>query len=213
MTIQEEISTLREALLQHAPDKVVGSWTDSFLYSIWKKQRAEAIRSRFFTTNKQTFCLELEDALSHECGCVPVGCKVRKSIHPIPQAADGYINIRTLDNRVIGAMPVNNQFSSSLDPLLNNKRRYSIVNQHVIIWNDPYLKAVQVEAVWEDPYDWVGIQYCGSDNGLDDCAELDTIDAGITEQQSNMALRLSLNILLPLLNIPVNGKEDVYPKG
>lgn len=212
MTIQEELSTLREALLQHAPDKKVGAWEDSFLYSIWKKQRAEAIRDEAYASNMQTYCLELEDALSHECGCIEVGCKVRKSVYPLPQFIGENVSVRTLDHTIISHVPPNAQFSKSLDPILSGKRFYSIVNRYLLIWNDPYLKAVEVEALWEDPYDWLEIQYCNADDTSLECVDLDTVDAGLTERQSNMTLRMSLNILLPLLSIPVDGKADIYPK-
>ena len=216
MTIAQEISSLREALKQHIDDYKIGSWEDDFLYAMWKKFRAVAVKNAISIQNRQTFCMELEVAKSHECAeCIPYGCNVLKTKHPIPAIISGRfhdsLRVMTLGNNVIGYTEINEIFSDSLDPIKSNKRRYSISNNHIIIWNDMSLKAIQVQAPWEDPMEWLDYHLCEGNGGVGPCYNLDTIDAGITEEQSATAFNMLLrSLIVPLVNIPNAEKEDQH---
>jgi hypothetical protein len=215
MTIAEEISSLRETFKQHIDDYKLGAWEDSYIYSMWKKFRAVAIKESSSTHNMQTFCMELELSVSHECDCVPYGCKVLKSKHPLPAIISGKfydsLRVMTLGNDVIGYMEGNESFSMDLDPIKGKRRRYSISNNHIVIWNDLSLKAIQVRAPWEDPLEWLTIHLCADGGGIGPCYDYDTIDAGITEEQSARVLKDAIKTLFyPLVNIPTAEKEDQH---
>lgn len=209
MKIQEELSTLREALFLHAPDKKTGTWDDPFIYSVWKKYRAVAIRKSVSTINLQTFCLQLTSATSHDCDCIHFGCKVRKSIHPLPDTISGAfadnLRVSTLSGKTIGFMEDNERFSISLDPIKKQQRTFSLLNGHVLIWNDKDMKVITVRGPWADPMEWLEIHHCAGTGVV--CPDAETLDAGLTEEQSAFVFNAVIRELIPGLQIQMNKRE------
>lgn len=215
MTIQEELSTLREATKQFVDHPRWGKYEDSFLYSLWKKKRAEVIIGKVNAANQQLFCIELETSLIHDCDCVPYGCKVLKSKNKLPHTISmrysEELRVMTLSHKLIGYSEPSEVYSDSLDPIKKNKRRYTILNNYLVIFRDLDLKAAMVSGPWEDPLEWLDIQLC-SDSLPDvpECKDLNTIDAGLTEEQSSKVLEACINQMFVTLQIPVDERSDIH---
>lgn len=204
---------------QQLPDRKTGSWDESFIYSIWKKYRAVEIKNNISIVNRQTFCIELISATAHDCDCIPFGCKVRKSVHPIPNViGDSFANtlrVMTFSGTVIGYSEEGEIFSDSIDPVKKNRRRYSIKNGHILVWNDKDLKALQVQGPWEDPTEWIDIELCNDETTPGACSSMDTISAALTEEQSARVLENALKELLNPLQIKLalnNEPTDIFQK-
>lgn len=214
MTLKEELSTLRNSLKEITDDS---KYTDSYLYSIWKKARARVYKadSKKFVSqwSWHRFCVELESATNHDCGCIPEGCSAVKSLYKIPKALStskgDYLEVITLGGRTVGVVREQDVRYDNLDPIKSGKLRASIYNQYLYIWNTNRLKYIQVNGFWEDITEWEDVKACGtvSDGTTEtevDCTPIYELDLGIGEAESESILR----ICLELLGFPLSRVDD-----
>jgi hypothetical protein len=175
-TIAEHIYTLRGFIKQHSDDT---PYTDQYLYKIFADGAAviNARKARDFNKlspwNLGTYCLGLCVALSHDCPCVPVGCKVLKSVFEIPKPLVARnrdtIWLRTLDYTEIPYVPAEEVKYKQYDEIFKDKLMFSIYNRRILVWNAQITpvkfkpKVIQVTGLFEDPTQWAEIQYCNSD--------------------------------------------------
>jgi hypothetical protein len=201
MTLGEELSTIRNNIKEVSDKSRV---TDSFLYSLWKKARGRILgdRTNISRWNWKRFCIELEQAKSHNCECVAVGCDILKSVYPVPQPAinrqKDIIEVQTLSGRLIGIAEEYELMSERHDDVKSAVMRASFYNNHLIIWNNLNLKAVQVYAPWDDILAWQDIQYCTDELPCIDVLQTDT---GLSERESEAVLRLTLDLLKHVITI------------
>lgn len=211
MTVSKIISKLRSSLEAYTEDTSV--FQDQYLYELFLEGRATELSRRLDNHNQinpqnyQTFCIGLESALSHECGCLTVGCNVLKSKHKLPRVIIGKTHT-SLKVHGLG-------FNITIDPIQEkdldflkhndikkNKAFYTIINDYLIIWNNDSLEALQVTALWEDIVEWEDIQYCTETNPCKDVFEL---DLGLDRSLERVAKKH----VYEELNIPLKLQEDV----
>ena len=175
-TIGQHIYMLRGFIKQHSDDT---PYTDEYLYDLFAKaaavineRKASDFRKRS-PWNMSTYCIGLCVALSHDCPCIPVGCKVLKSVYEIPKPIISrnrdLIWLRTLDYTEIPYVEAEEVFFRQYDLSFRNKLMFSIFNRRVIIWNAAISdvkfkpKVIQVTGLFEDPSKWSAVQYCNND--------------------------------------------------
>jgi hypothetical protein len=207
MTLREELSTLKNLVKEITDDNTY--YQDSFLYSIWKKARARVYKAdskKYISKwSWHRFCVELEEATNHNCGCIPQGCTAMVSVNKIPKAISStkkdYVEATTLDGRTVGFTEEQNVKYDNLDPVKADKLRVSLYNQKLYVWNTNTLKYIQLNGLWEDITEWEDVRACNTDT---DCDPIYDLDLGIGEAESEAILR----ICLELLQIPMSKIDD-----
>lgn len=218
MILNRHISRLRFLLEKYDSDTYYG---DQKLAELFLSTRAKVIGQRlrkFNTPNSQdfnTFCIELEEALSHECGCVTHGCTVLKSKHTLPEYIKGRdattLTTLTLGNSKINYTKEEDYELSQYNDIIKDKPLYSIVNNRLIIWNNVKYPAVQLRAIWRNILDWTDIQYCADD----DCPNPYEIDIIVDVDLENDIYKMILkdlgftiaNIALP--DVTNDNQDDI----
>jgi hypothetical protein len=215
VTYSEHISNLRNTIRAVSGDSDI---TNSYLYSIWKIGRAKFLsqkarrKNHISHTNTHMFCIELEQSKSHDCGCVKVGCDALKSKYELPSVISSYtrsmLKVMTLDGTIIPFRTEAEVKTANLDPIKKGSLAYSIYNNKLVIWNTLSLEAVQVEAIWSDPLAWQNIQFC---NEQVECVDVMEMQSGLSEDDEDLIIRNSLEILGVALKIPADASQDSNP--
>lgn len=213
MTIKEIVSLLRTTIKQQSDDS---PYSDRYLWQLFTIQKSKLIYRRlnqFKHVNEQnyvSFCMELEKAKSHECGCIIKGCDVLKTKHQLPRLISRR-NTNTLSvydlnwNRIDYINQFDLESYLDYDPIFQNKTLYSIVNNRVIIWNNLDIEFIQVKAIWEDITEIDAVQYCkDNDSFANTCIDVFNKDVGLDKDLIDAAIKETLN----LLNIPLSLQED-----
>jgi len=205
MKLSEEISTLREAIQEHKPKS---RYEDSFLYSIWLRARGEVLKRETSISQwmYHRFCIEFETAKAHDCGCVAIGCDIKRSINIIPKALSGFfgdkMELYSLDGKSIGITDIQNLSSDALDPIKKDKIRATLYNQKLEIYNAPSnLKYLSINGVWEDLTAWQNVQACTETNP---CVDIYDLEMGLSADNSSKVLQQSLKLLGISLNRLMN---------
>lgn len=216
-TIRKELSTFRELIEQVSDDS---NFTDSFLYDIWNKARVTVLKNEISSNgllspwNRMRFCIDLEKVKSHNCDCVLEGCEVLKTVYDVPKPVSdkyvGAIEVFTIWGDRIGYSDEPSIKSDQSDTVKKGKRRWSLYNRRIVIWNDPGLKlpSIQVNGPWEDILDWQDIQTC--DDG--DCEDILDIDLGINEHNTESILRRAFDLIRPKLELTDDWQQDRNPE-
>ena len=179
------------------------NYSPSLIYAEWNRVKNQVLAQKLKQERYlpewvyNTFCVELEEGLSHECGCIPHGCLVFKTLYPIPEtlslrAADSR-RIRTLDGRIIGLTTEEAIMSEITDYIKGKRLRATQKNGKILIWNVPAgitLKAIQIEGVFQDITQWEGIQYCDDSGGTEGepsgCVDMYDVDIKIPAEINNI---------------------------
>lgn len=218
-TIRKELSTFRDMLEEVTDDS---DFTDSFIYDIWNKARVKVLRNEISKSgllspwNTMRFCVDLEVVKSHNCECVTgVGCDVLQTIHTIPNpVADRYvgaIEVKTIYGDRIGYSDEPSVKTDQRDPVKAGRRRWSLYNKKIIIWNDPelILPSIQINGTWEDILDWDDIQTCPEEES---CPDIMDKDLGINENHAYSILQLAIQLVQPKLQIIDDWTQDRNPE-
>jgi len=210
MTVKETIDYI-QSLIKNI-DTETGIYEDRFIWKVFTTAKAKVLTSRLrrfntlLRTDYTTICIKLETSLSHECECFVHGCKVMKSIHPIP---------KYLTNRNVGTLsifsPLNNKSYTEIDQedwlyykdhdVYKNELLFSIVNDHIILWNSKS-DLLLISAVWEDITELQDIQDC--DNSYFNCLNFMKKDVNLPADLFHNAIQ----IVFDQLNLPLQLKED-----
>lgn len=211
MTVNTIINLIRSTAKER--DAAIGIYSDKYLWELFLLSKATVLKNKknanhlISKQNYHTFCLELEEAYSHECGCPVAGCKVLKSKYPIPRficgARDCSLKLSMLDWDNIDEVDPMYYEAAMLDKIKKTKRLYSIVNNHVIIWNSNPIKGVQATALWEDVTEWEDITLCIDSTG--DCPEVYNLDLGLDRDLIDNAVSL----VFSKLSLPKGLVEDL----
>lgn len=178
--------------MRHAIKEVSdeSKYTDSLLYEYWKLGRAKFLGQTLKKKNKinrgnwHTFCIELEQAKSHDCTCVPVGCTVLKTKYIVPEVLASYTQesrqVLTLDGSYIPYRTEAQRRTDKYDDIKKNELGYMIHNGKIVVWdNSLALKAIQVRGIFTDPLAWQDIQLCTDANP---CKDIYDLDSGLSEE-------------------------------
>jgi hypothetical protein len=220
MTVQEVVSIIRSRIKAYSDDT---DYPDKVLWDYFRVRKnnvlADRVLRRYFTIdqqNYQTICLELEEGLSHECGCITYGCEVLKTIKNLPEYLVGRnmptLRVMLLDGRIIDAIE-EQEYEEVIkyDPILSKKILYSIVNNRVVLWNAPKtLKAIQVRAIWSDVTELDSVQYCNdNDPTVPNCINFFDTNIGLQEELISYTIDLVLERdIFPSLNIIKDSTND-----
>ena len=215
MTVNEIVSYIKGLLKQH--DRSKGIFTDKYIWETFLIARAEVLSNfrlrRFNYKNPQnytTFCMELEKAKSHQCGCITQGCDVLVTKNKLPKyftgRNSGTLKIHTLGNNSIDVMSEPDYFSVyAYDDAYNDEIVGSIINNKIVIWNSLDLKGVQVRAFWEDITQIDDAQWCSdADEDSPGCIDVYNKDIGLDKDLVLETLRRVREIL----DLPLRIQED-----
>lgn len=214
MTINEELSTLRGLIKEMTDDS---KYTDSFLFSLLKRARGVVLKNNskknISKWNWHRFCVELEEAVNHNCGCIPQGCSAMVSVNKIPRALStynkDYIEAMTLGGDTVGFIREQDLDADNLDEVKKNKLRASVYNDYLYVWNTNSLKYIQLNGVWEDITEWEDVKACGTVNDGSNTANVNCIstydlDIGMGAAESHSVMQLVLRDM----GFPLARKDD-----
>lgn len=217
-TIRKELSTFRELLEEVSDDS---NFADPFLYDVWNKARVTVLRNEVSKSgllspwNRMRFCIDLEQVKSHNCDCVAgQGCDVLQTIYEVPKpVADRYIGaieVSTVYGDRIGYSDEPSIRSDQRDPVKAGKRRWSLYNRKIIIWNDPGLElpSIQLNGAWEDILDWEDIQTCPGGT----CPDIFDRDLGINEHNAEAILRRAIDTIKTKLQLIDDWTQERNPE-
>lgn len=213
MTVNEVVSLFRMSIKQYSDDTI---YTDRYLWSLFNIQKAKLISQKYKSNDPQnynTICIELTKGLSHECGCITMGCEVFKSVQ-LPRwltTRNSTLKVFTLDYKPMYQVSEENYRDMLEDKTYEEAGLYSIVNRKIVSWNKPY-GVVMVSARWEDILDLDSVQYCKDSNKDDEdssnCQDVYSMDIGLDAEFVDYAIRMALELLYPTLNIRDDETSD-----
>ena len=171
MTIQEGISIIRSLINKTSDDN---TYTDELLYELLSKARAEILDKEYnkfeFKSNfdRQSICVPMCVSTSHDCECVPVGCKVLRSRFRIPrsltQRVRDSMEVYTLGEKRLLPMTKEQADSYKWSAIRCKSIGWEIRNQFLILWNadtvNAFPRVVRVDMVPEDVVDLASIPKC-----------------------------------------------------
>lgn len=216
MTVNDIISLIRFHIKEHNNNTY---YEDQELWKLFTVCKSELIKQRgdkfkyISPQNRVTFCLELEKAKSHECGCITAGCDVLKTKNKIPKYIvnrnNSSLKLYTLDWSEIYEVAEKDLFVNQQDDILKSIESFSIVNNKIIVWNNKDLKVIQVQAIWEDITEINNVQYCNSTLSDNSCFDPFSFDIDI---DIDMVYAAMLK-MFRLLNLPLSLVEDMVNDG
>lgn len=116
------------------------------------------LHSRLFQT---IGCLELEVADQSDCCNVPAGCKVLKSVLPLPDSIhDSYVSIMTIQNKPIQLTDSDRAFFNQYRKYVSNDTSSYIKNRYLYVINEQFLKYVAVRSIFVDPMELASYNTC-----------------------------------------------------
>jgi hypothetical protein len=210
--VGEVVSIFRSLIKEHSDDS---AFEDQELYHILSSARALLFKRKadsfkvISAWEFQTFCIPLEKAFSHDCGCVTVGCKVLRSKYRIPRALTSrnkdLIRFSTLDHTEIPIMKERDIKTFIYDDVMKKSPFGVLIDRYIVIFNtDNRWRGILTSAIWEDLSEWDGIQLCDVDGGEADCFNFFdsefSIDPDLMYPMYEMGLRM--------MNIPLRLQED-----
>jgi len=211
MTVNTIINLIRSTAKER--DASLGIYTDKYLWELFLLAKATVLKNKlasFNVVNSQnyhTFCIELVEAYSHECGCSIPGCKVLKSKYPLPRFICGRntcsLTVMSLDySETIDLVVEEYLLEALLDDMKKGNKLHSVVNNNLVIWNSPPLQGVQLRALWEDVTNWDDIQLCEKTT---DCIDVYSLDLGLDRNLIDMAI----DLLFKRLSLPKGIPDDL----
>lgn len=164
-TVREDLATIRNALKEVNSQNNSGAfkydendYSDSFLYSLWKQERAVIFRNEL---NKKypisnwdikTVCIDLIKGNIPDCATCKEEWFTSKDIpRPISGSYTDTLKVRDEDGRYIGLSSKNNLLHESQNPILKNTPRYGVINSRIVIYNNKCLESIIIEVIPEDP--------------------------------------------------------------
>lgn len=173
MTINEVISLFQKLLKEYTSDT---HYTPGSLWKIYTLSKARLIKQRLdkfkkvSDSNYTTVCIDTENSLSHVCGCITNGCKVKKTKFQLPAYLSGRnkdtLLVTNLQGKTIDRFKEEDYEEIKLDEIKANKPKYDIKNNHIILFDCSYDK-IQVKAIWGDILDLEEIKSCNNDDCVD----------------------------------------------
>lgn len=213
-TIGQHISNLRGLIVKYS--RTQENYTDQFLYQLLNGARTRRINSVAKNLDQlsewlwQTFTIEMEQSDPPNWECVPSylkgNCKVIKSIYKIPPAIKGLnktmMSFSTLGGKGIDLYTEDEQTIYKDDKIRSKFIMGSIVNGYLYIWNNPDLKFVKVNAIWQDPTDWALIPDCTGE--LDTCYSIADSYYPLDEEDKDLVYDMAIQKLA----IPLKLQQD-----
>lgn len=213
MTISKIIGLVKGALKEYSDDTL---YEDEYIWEIFNIMRADILEKE---SNKKTFinpqnyikfCMELEQSVSHECGCIVPGCAVLRTVKKLPRfltdKQKALIRIFTLNNSTIDLIDDEEYEIFQDHPIYSKKPLAAIVNDYLIIYNTLDLEVIQVSGLWEDILEIQNAQYCTEpeDDGPE-CINVYEINIGLDKK----LVKATLLETLKFFNIPESLREDL----
>ena len=209
-TINQYISDLRSIIKESGRAENV--YTDQFLYSLLNGARVslfeqESNKLSFISEwDWQQFPINLIKTKSHLIGCVPVGCDVLRSEFKLPRTIasnnKNLLKLTTYDYTPIAIESEQGRRNSVYDDIKSNNTIASIINDYVVIWNNPNLKHILASGVWEDVMGWAVIPGCDVDGNATTgtCFDIINSEFKISEKLKLATYKMVLDKLFPTLN-------------
>jgi hypothetical protein len=217
MTVQEGIAILRSIVNQTSDDN---TYTDEFLYELLAKARAEILDKEYnkfdFKSpfDRENICVPLCVATSHDCDCVPVGCKVLKSKFKVPRSLTmrgrDTMEVYTLGEEKL--LPSNKEQMDSFkwSEFRKNAIGWEIRNDFLILWNadivNGYPRVVRVSMIAEDPVVLASVPKCDSNGNYtgETCADPYIVDLKMKSAYEMLAYQRVLDFLQVKAKFPVD---------
>lgn len=217
-TINQYISDIRGIIKESGRSEDV--YTDSFLYSLLNGARNTILERE---SNKISylsewdwlqFPLKLIKDKSHLVGCVTVGCDIMRTEYKLPRPLasndKNLLDVTTFDYSTIMIDSEQVYQNNKFDDIKANKPSGSIINDYLIIWNQPQLKNVLVRGIWENILDWSVIPQCDNNGNytMVNCFDALNSQFKISEKLKIPVYQLVMDRLFPTLNKPKDITND-----
>jgi hypothetical protein len=210
MTINEVISQIKGLLDAYSDDS---DFKAPYLWGLFCLCRAEilgqSLEKQKFVGGQhyKTVCIELEESKFYECNCLDLDCTVFKSKNKLPNTIKGRNKDTLKVFPLLSRKPIPYIKDTELDVYLQddiytNKPMYSIVNNHLVLFNKNYPK-VHISGIWEDNLKLNDIQYCSN---TDDCIDFFKEDIGMDKKEVSNAIK---KLFREYFNIDIQLPPDV----
>jgi len=219
MKVSTAVALVTNLIKEHSNES---HYTPALAWELYNVTKAKLLKQRLdkfkaiSPLNRRTFCIGLSEKLSHDCGCITVGCKVLASCVEIPTFLSSRnkstLRVQLLDGTLLNELDEADADIVATNELKVNKPSYSIVNGNLILWNTKKVAAVLLTAVWGNLTDWENIQYC--DNNCEEdqepnlqasnsCVDVYEMEVDVDEDMHYDILNMVLNLLrIPLSVLP-----------
>ena len=226
-TVNTHISAIRALINKYS--EAGTPYTDEFLYHLFSTAASRLMRQRYGNNRKTNnwdvsyYCIALEKSQLADCANLPQ-CSVLRTKCKIPKPITGkytdLLKVYTIDHREIPFVVAEASFALKYDDILKDSLAWSMMNQHIIIWNgntDKVIpRAVLVGGYFEDPTEWAAIP-CADETGLDKdyCYNIKQsafpIDSDLVAPAYQMTLQM-LGIMLQSPNDRQNNSNDILQR-
>lgn len=206
MLVNEVVSQIRTLIKEYSDDSF---YEDEFLLGLFLNKRAEILRQKLLKFNHvspqnyNTFCMELVPGVSHECGCVTVGCKVYRSVNKLPGYLSGRnkstLEFYTLSHGRIDLIQESDITASNHSKIKKQRPKIVLANNSIVLFDKEY-DAIMVRGILENPLDIKDVQFCGDEKTIISCVDVynDNIFADRDVCDKAIELVITKDLRLPL---------------
>ena len=160
MTALEHIYAIKN-ILSRGPSSDDFHYSDRLILHYLTVVRAKLIKEKadkyqtISDLSYQSYCMDLSISEYHDCCSTQTGCKVLKTVLPVPSTLHSksgtLLKVTTLNGVVIPQISKTSNDLSTYSSTMQNKVGYDIVNGHIIIFNNLNLEKILVTAIFADP--------------------------------------------------------------
>lgn len=222
MTIGQHISNLRGLINLYSRTKE--SFTDQALYEFLKTARAKVLENlardfrHISEWNWKTYCAKLIKSKAHNCNCIPdyleQDCLVLKTEDIIPRSIRernrSLINFYTLGGQEIALYTEKEWMIYKNDDIRSKKLAASIIDDHLVIWNNKKLKVIKITLLASDPAEFGKIKACNEEGEYvtEECYNIYDQPFYLDVELQDAVYRLALDLMKLPLQIPQDQTND-----
>lgn len=212
MLVNEIVAQLRTSIKEYSDDSY---YEDEFLLGLFLNQRATLLRQKLLKNNHvspqnyTTFCMSLIPGVSHECGCITVGCKVYRSRYKLPNYISGrnssQLEFYTLSYDKIDLVQESDLTAIKYSKIIGSRPHVIMANRNIVLFEKEY-DAIMVRALLENPLEIKDVQHCAETPTSISCIDVYSEDIFADRDLCDNAISL---VLTKDLRIPMSTTTDM----
>lgn len=212
MLVSDIVSQIRTLIKEYSDDSY---YEDEFLLNLFLNQRAMLLRHKFLKYNHVSpqnysiFCMKLVKGVSHECGCITVGCKVYRSENKLPNFISTRnkpaVEFYTLSHGRIDLIEESDLSSIEVSKIKKNRPHAVLANNNIVLFGKEY-DAIMVRAILENPLDIKKVQHCADEETSISCVDVYNDDIFTDREICSTAIEL---VVTKDLRVPMSTTSDM----